>query len=59
VLAGDRDALVGSPQGIADRIPGATVRIVSGDHLTAVNDPAFRTAIVEFLADVPRPAPNS
>jgi pimeloyl-ACP methyl ester carboxylesterase len=59
VLAGDRDVLVGSAQGLADRIPGATVRIVSGDHLTAVNDPAFRTAIVEFLAELPRPVPNS
>jgi pimeloyl-ACP methyl ester carboxylesterase len=55
VLAGDRDVLVGSPQGIANRISGATARIVAGDHLTAVNDPAFRAAIVEFLAELPRP----
>lgn len=59
VLAGDRDVLVGSPNELADRIPGATVRIVAGDHLTAVNDPAFRAAIVEFLAELPRPVPNS
>ncbi len=59
VIAGDRDALVGSPQRLADRIPGATVRIVSGDHLTAVNDPAFRAAIVAFLADRPTPVRNS
>jgi len=50
VLAGDRDVLVGSPNALADRIPGAAARTVSGDHLTAVFDPAFRAAIVEFLA---------
>jgi pimeloyl-ACP methyl ester carboxylesterase len=49
VLTGDRDALVGSPHALADRIPGATVRIVSGDHLSAVNDPEFARAIVAFL----------
>jgi pimeloyl-ACP methyl ester carboxylesterase len=59
VLAGDRDVLVGSPQRIADRVPGATLRIVSGDHLSAVNDPAFRAAIVEFLAEMPRPVTSS
>jgi pimeloyl-ACP methyl ester carboxylesterase len=59
VLAGDRDVLVGSPEGIVDRIPGATLRIVSGDHLTAVSDPAFRAAIVEFLAEMPRPVTSS
>jgi len=50
VVAGDRDVLVGSPHALADRIPGATARVVSGDHLTAVFDPAFRAVIVEFLA---------
>ena len=50
VIAGDRDVLVGSPNALADRIPGALARVVSGDHLTAVFDPAFRAAIVEFLA---------
>lgn len=51
VVAGDRDLLVGSPNALADRIPGATARVVRGDHLTAVFDPAFRAAIVEFLAE--------
>jgi pimeloyl-ACP methyl ester carboxylesterase len=49
VIAGDRDVLVGSPEPIADRIPHATARVVRGDHLTAVGDPAFRGAIVDFL----------
>lgn len=57
VIAGDRDVLVGSPQAIADRIPGATARLVHGDHLTAVGDPAFRGAIVEFLAAQPWTVP--
>ena len=52
VIAGDGDTLVGSPHDLAARIPGATVRVVSGDHLTAVFDPAFRQAIVEFLVGV-------
>ncbi len=57
VIAGDRDVGVGSPQDVADRIPGATARVVRGDHLTAVGDPAFRGAIVEFLAAQPWTVP--
>jgi pimeloyl-ACP methyl ester carboxylesterase len=53
VIAGDRDVLVGSPEVVADRIPGANACLVSGDHLTAVGDPAFRGAIVDFLAAQP------
>ena len=52
VVAGDGDTLVGSPQDLAARIPGAVVKVVSGDHLTAAFDPAFREGIVDFLADV-------
>ena len=51
VLVGDRDDLVGAPQPLADAIPGARVQIVSGDHLTAVGDPAFPKAIADFLAE--------
>ena len=54
VIAGDADALVGSPQQLASRIPGATAQVVSGDHLTAVFDPRFKTAIVAFLDRVDR-----
>jgi pimeloyl-ACP methyl ester carboxylesterase len=49
VLKGDDDPLVGSAQGLADRIPGAHLRIIPGNHITAVSGPAFRGAIVEFL----------
>lgn len=53
VITGDRDTLVGSPHELAARIPGARAQVVSGDHLSAVFDPAFRRAIVDFLAAVP------
>lgn len=49
VLVGDGDDLVGPPQPLADAIPGATVKVISGDHLTAVADPAFPQAIVDFF----------
>jgi pimeloyl-ACP methyl ester carboxylesterase len=51
VIVGDRDTLAGSPQGLADRIPGAIARGVHGDHLGAVGDPAFRVAIAEFVSN--------
>jgi pimeloyl-ACP methyl ester carboxylesterase len=49
VIAGDRDELAGSPQALADRIPGAIARVIKGTHLGAVADPAFPAAIVEFV----------
>lgn len=52
VLAGDRDDLVGDPAELAAAIPGAELVVVEGDHLQAVFDPAFTSAIVEFLARV-------
>ncbi|MDQ1520729.1 MAG: hypothetical protein QOI55_1802 [Actinomycetota bacterium] len=50
VIAGRDDTLAGDPAGLAAVIPNATARVVSGDHLTAVYDPVFAQAIVEFLA---------
>ena len=52
VIAGAEDRLAGSPHDLAERIAGAEVKVVSGDHLSAVFDPAFRQAIVDFLARV-------
>jgi len=49
VIAGDRDDLAGSPQALADRIPGAIARVITGTHLGAVADPAFPAAIVQFV----------
>lgn len=53
VLTGDKDELVGPPEPLAARIPGATFKVISGDHLSAVNDPAFPRSIVEFIESVP------
>jgi pimeloyl-ACP methyl ester carboxylesterase len=50
VLVGRNDTLVGPPEPLAAAIPGAKVQVVEGDHLSAVSDPAFPKAIVEFLA---------
>jgi len=43
------DDLVGSPQRLADAIPGGRAAVVAGDHLTAVADPAFAATMVSFL----------
>jgi pimeloyl-ACP methyl ester carboxylesterase len=53
VLTGDRDVLVGPPDELAAMIPGAIAKVLNGDHLSAVNDPAFPASIVEFIASVP------
>ena len=50
VLVGDQDDLVGSPQPLAEKIAGARITVVSGDHLSAVADPAFTAAIIDFLS---------
>ena len=50
VICGDDDRLVGPPQALAAAIEGATATTVTGDHLTAVADPRFAGAIVDFLA---------
>jgi len=51
VLIGEGDTLVGSGAALAAAIPGAKHVVVPGDHLSAVGKPAFRQAIVDFLAD--------
>jgi pimeloyl-ACP methyl ester carboxylesterase len=52
VLVGDGDTLAGDPAELAAVIPGARARVVQGDHLDAVYDPAFREAIVDFVSSV-------
>jgi pimeloyl-ACP methyl ester carboxylesterase len=49
VLCGDADPMVGSPQELADAIPGARARIVGGTHLNVVNNPEFQTALADFV----------
>jgi pimeloyl-ACP methyl ester carboxylesterase len=53
VLTGDKDTLVGPPDQLAAKIPGATFKLLKGDHLRAVNDPAFPASIVGFIGSVP------
>jgi pimeloyl-ACP methyl ester carboxylesterase len=52
VLVGANDTLAGPPDELAARIPNAVARTVPGDHLTAVVQPEFTAAIIEFLARV-------
>jgi pimeloyl-ACP methyl ester carboxylesterase len=52
VVAGEDDRLAGSPQGLADAIPGAVAQVVPGDHLSAVGRPELTAAIVDFLGRV-------
>jgi pimeloyl-ACP methyl ester carboxylesterase len=49
VIVGDGDTLAGSAQLLADRIPGAVAKTISGTHLGAVLEPEFTRAIVDFV----------
>ena len=49
VLTSAEDELSGSPQKLAEAIPGATATLLSGSHHAAVADPRFAPAIVEFV----------
>lgn len=51
LLAGDEDPLAVRPQALADAIPDARLRVLSGNHISALGDPAFGEAIVDFLAN--------
>ncbi|MER6674094.1 alpha/beta hydrolase [Streptomyces sp. NPDC000983] len=49
VLAGRDDPLAVRPATLAAALPRATLRLVEGDHLAALRDPAFTEALVGFL----------
>ncbi|MEU9734594.1 alpha/beta fold hydrolase [Streptomyces sp. NPDC048002] len=49
VLAGRDDPLATRPEALAEALPSATLRLVEGDHLAALRDPAFTEALVAFL----------
>lgn len=51
ILCGDNDPMVGSPQVLADAIPGARAAIVGGTHLNVVNNPAFHQGLLNFLVE--------
>jgi pimeloyl-ACP methyl ester carboxylesterase len=46
VICGDKDF---DPEPLAEALPTAWAEVVSGDHLSAVADPAFAAKIVGFL----------
>lgn len=50
VLAGDSDPLAVRPEVLSNAIPGASLRILHGNHIGAIGDPSFRQSIVDFLA---------
>jgi pimeloyl-ACP methyl ester carboxylesterase len=49
LLVGDADPIAARAEVFAAAIPQAQLRLVAGDHLSAVTHPAFAPAIVEFL----------
>ncbi len=51
VLCGDNDPMIGSPQELADAIPGSRAAIVGGSHLNVVNNPEFHRELVSFLEE--------
>ena len=50
VVSGDRDQDNGSAEALAALFPAGDVRIVTGDHLSAVADPGLAEAITGFLS---------
>jgi pimeloyl-ACP methyl ester carboxylesterase len=51
VAVGENDLIAGSPEALAALIPGAKALVIPGrDHMLAVGDRAFKSAVLEFLA---------
>jgi pimeloyl-ACP methyl ester carboxylesterase len=50
ILAGEEDPLARRPEVLAEAIPGAALRVVGGNHISAIADPRFTQSIVDFLA---------
>ena len=54
VAVGSKDLIAGSPQELADIIPGARPLLIPGrDHMLAVGDKTFKTGVLEFLRNRP------
>lgn len=54
VAVGSEDPIAGSPQELAALIPGARAFVIPGrDHMLAVGDKAFKSAVLDFLAARP------
>ena len=53
VVAGETDTLVKSPFGLAAGFGnGRAVVLPNKDHMTAVGDPGYKRAVLDFLADI-------
>ena len=51
VICGEKDAMTGSPQPLADAMPRGRAVIVPGrDHMTAVGDRVTKSEVLAFLA---------
>jgi pimeloyl-ACP methyl ester carboxylesterase len=54
IAVGTQDRVAGPAQALADLIPGARALDIPGrDHMLAVGDRVFKTAVLEFLAERP------
>ena len=54
VAVGENDAIAGSPKALAALIPAAKALVIPGrDHMLAVGDRVFKSAVLEFLAQRP------
>ena len=54
VAVGESDSIAGSPEALAALIPGAKALVIPGrDHMLAVGDRVFKSAVLEFLARRP------
>jgi pimeloyl-ACP methyl ester carboxylesterase len=54
VAVGSKDLIAGSPQALADLIPGARALVIPDrDHMLAVGDKAFKAGVATFLSERP------
>ena len=54
VAVGSEDPVAGSPRELAALIPGAQALVIAGrDHMLAVGDRAFKSAVLDFLTKRP------
>jgi pimeloyl-ACP methyl ester carboxylesterase len=52
VVCGEKDELVGSPEPLAAAFADGRAVILPGkDHMTAVGDPAYKKAVLQFLGE--------
>jgi pimeloyl-ACP methyl ester carboxylesterase len=51
VLAGDADPFAERPEILASAIPGAQLKILAGDHGTAITNPQFAARVIDFMGD--------